>query len=60
MVMDTLGIDVAATDSDNLKTFRRMNNATGAFTYDEIVVWFRVLSKRGECQGLAECAEELA
>ena len=58
--MDTLGIDVAATDSDNLKTFRRMNNATGAFTYDEIVVWFRVLSKRGKCQGLAECAEEYA
>ena len=40
--MDTLGIDVDATDGDNLNTFKRMNNETGEFTYDEVVVWFRM------------------
>ena len=58
--MDTLGIDVDATDGDNLNTFKRMNNETGEFTYDEVVVWFRMLSRRGKCQGLADCAEEYA
>ncbi len=64
MVMDTLGIDVDATDGDNLNTFKRMNNETGEFvtefTYDEVVAWFRMLSRRGKCQGLADCAEEYA
>ena len=58
--MDTLGIDVDDTDGDNLNTFKRMNNETGEFTYDEVVVWFRMLSRRGKCQGLADCAEEYA
>ena len=60
VVLDTLGIDVDATDGDNLRTFKRMNNETGEFTYDEVVVWFWMLSKRGKCQGLAECAAEYA
>ena len=34
--MDTLGIDVDATDGDNLNTFKRMNNETGEFTYGEV------------------------
>ncbi len=37
-----------------------MNNETGEFTYDEVVVWFQMPSKRGKCKGLAECAEEYA
>jgi hypothetical protein len=40
VVMDTLGIDVDATDGDNLRTFKRMNNETDELTYDEAVVWF--------------------
>ena len=63
MVMDTLGIDVDATDGDNLSTFKRMNNETGEFRYGEVVVWFRMLSRRGKCQGLpglVDCAEEYA
>ena len=37
-----------------------MNNETGEFTYDEAVAWFRMLSRRGKCQGLADCAGEYA
>ena len=51
--MNTLGIDVDATDGANLRTFKRMNHETDEFTYDEIVVWFQVLSKTGKCQSLA-------
>ncbi len=67
VVMDTLGIDVDATDGDNLSTFKRMNNETGEFTYGEVAVWFRygfvcMLSKRGKmpgkCQRWAVCAED--
>ena len=54
VVMGTLGMDVDATDGGNSNTFKRMNNETGEFTYDEVVVWFRMLSKRGKCQGLAK------
>ena len=57
--MDTLGIDVGASVSDNMRTFKRMTNETGAFQYDEVVVWFQALSKKSECQGLSACAEAL-
>ena len=37
-----------------------MNNETGEFKYDGVVVWFRMVSKGGNCQGFVECAEEYA
>ncbi len=43
--MDTLGIDVDATAGDNAKTFKKMTNETGAFTYTEIAAWFKALSR---------------
>jgi len=58
--MDSLGIDVDALDSDNMKTFKKMTVDTGVFTYDELVVWFRTLSKLRNCQGMAGRAEEYA
>ena len=58
MVMDTLGIDVGASDSGNMTTFKKMTVDTGAFAYEEVVVWFQMLSKISKCQGLAACAEE--
>ena len=58
--MDTLGIDVGASVSDNTQTFKRMTNETKAFKYDEVVVWFQALSKKSECTGLSDCAEEYA
>ena len=36
VVMDTLGIDVDATDGDNLKSFKRMNNETDESGGDEV------------------------
>ena len=60
MVMDSLGIDVDASDSDNMRTFKKVTVSTEEFTYDEVVVWFRMLSKISKCQGLAACAEEYA
>ena len=36
--MDSLGIEVDASDSDNMKTLQRMKNETGEFTYNEVVV----------------------
>ena len=60
MVMDSLGIDVGASDSDNMQTFKKMTVDTGVFTYAELVVRFRTLSKLGTCQGLAVCAEDYA
>ena len=60
MVMDSLGIDVDASDSDNMRTFKRVTVSTEVFTYEELVVWFRMLSKISKCQGLAACAEEYA
>ncbi len=47
--MDTLGIDVGASDSDNMKTFKKMTVDTGVFTYAELVVWFRMLSNIRGC-----------
>ena len=41
--MDSLGIDVGASDSDNLRTFKKVTVSTEEFTYDEVVVWFRML-----------------
>ena len=58
--MDLLGIDVDALDSDNMKTFKKMTVDIGVFTYDELVVWFRTLSKLRNCQGMAVCAEDYA
>ena len=58
--MDSLGIDVDASDSDNMKTLQRMKNETGEFTYNEVAVWLQMLSKIGKCQGLADRAEEYA
>ncbi len=54
--MDTLGIDVGASVSENTQTFKRMTKETGAFTYDEVVVWFQALSKKSDCPGLSACA----
>ena len=42
--MDSLGIDVGASDSDNMRTFKRVTVSTEVFTYEEVVVWFRMLS----------------
>ena len=53
-------IEVDASDSDNMKTLKRMKNETGEFTYDEVVVWLQMLSKIGKCQGLANRAEDYA
>ena len=58
--MDTLGIDVGASVSDNMRTFKRVTVSTEVFTYEEVVVWFRMLSKISKCQGLAACAEDYA
>ena len=60
MVTDSLGIDVGASDSDNMRTFKRVTVSTEVFKYEEVVVWFRMLSKISKCQGLAACAEEYA
>ena len=35
VVMDSLGIEVDASDSDNMKTLKRMNNEAGDLTYDD-------------------------
>ena len=58
--MDSLGMDVAASSSDNRKTFKRMNVDTRVFTYEEIVAWLQTLSLISECQGLADYAREIA
>ena len=55
--MGSLGIEVGASDSDNMKTLQRMKNETGEFTYNEVVVWLQMLNKIGKCQGLADRAE---
>ena len=34
--MDTLGIDVGASDSDNMTTFKKMTVDPGAFRYEEV------------------------
>ena len=34
--MDTLGIDVGASGSDNMKTFKKITVDTKVFTYDEL------------------------
>ena len=60
VVMDTLGIDVDAEASDNMKTFKKITVDTKEFTYDELVVWFQTLSKLSACRGMAACAEEYA
>ena len=60
MVMDTLGIDVGASASDNMKTFKKITVDTKEFTYDELVVWFQTLSKLSACRGMAVCAAEYA
>ncbi len=60
MVVDTLGTDVGASVSDNAKTFKRMTNETGAFTYEGVIVWLKVLSRISEWPGLSACAEEYA
>ena len=39
VVLDSLGIEVDASDSDNMKTLQRMKNETGEFTEKEAVVW---------------------
>lgn len=58
--MDTLGVDVDATAEANAKTFKKMTNATGAFTYEEIVAWFQALSWISENPGISACAEDYA
>ena len=60
MVMETLGVDVDATAAANAKTFKKMTNATGAFTYEEIVAWFQALSWISENPGISACAEDYA
>ncbi len=56
MVMDSLGIDVDALDSDNMKTFKKMTVDTGEFTYAELIVWFHTLSKLSGCRGIRQDA----
>ena len=58
--MNSLGIDVGASDSDNMKNFEKMTVDTEKFTYDELVVWFETLSKLRNCSGMAACAKEYA
>ena len=58
--MDSLEIEVDASDSDNMKTLKRMKNGTWEFTYGEVVVWLQMLSKICKCQGLADRAEDYA
>jgi hypothetical protein len=58
--MDTLGVDVDATAAANAKTFKKMTNATGAFTYAEIAAWFQALSWISENPGISACAEDYA
>ena len=60
MVMSPLGFEVGASDSDNMRTFKLMNAETGVVTYEAVVVWFEVLSKISECEGLAVRAGEYA
>ncbi len=50
--MDTLGIDVGALDSANMKTFKRMTMDTKKSTYEEAAVWLVTLSKINDCGGL--------
>ena len=59
-VMETLGINVEASDSDNDKTFKRMSVDTGQFTPEEFVVWLQTLSKIRNCKGLGDCAGDIA
>jgi len=58
----SLGIDVSALETDNSKSFKRMTAAldVDVFNYEEVVVWLKVLSKLGKCQGLEDCAEDYA
>jgi hypothetical protein len=58
--MNSLGIDVGASDSDNMTNFKKMTVDTEKFTYDELVVWFETLSKLRNCSGMAACAKEYA
>jgi hypothetical protein len=58
VVMDTLGIDVGASESDNMKTFKKMTLDTKAFTYGGLVVWFQMMSKLSDCRRV--CAAEYA
>ena len=44
VVVNPLGIEVGASDSGNMKTFKRINAATGVVTYEAVVVWFEVLA----------------
>ena len=60
MVMNSLGIDVGASDSDNMRNFKKMTVDTEKFTYDGLVVWFETLSKLSNCSGMAACAKEYA
>ena len=55
--MNSLGIDVGASDSDNMKNFEKMTVDTEKFTYDELVVWFETLSKLRNCSGMAAFEE---
>ena len=43
-----------------MRTFKRVTVSTEVFKYEELVIWFRMLSKISKCQGLAACAEEYA
>ncbi len=48
-----------ASDSGNIyidiKTFKRRAVDTSEFTYAELVVWLKILSKIGKCRGRAVC-----
>ncbi len=60
MVVDSLGIDVGASESDNMKTFKTMTLDKGVLTYAELVVWFQTLSKLSDYRGIEVCAETYA
>ena len=57
--MNSLGIDVDASDSDNMKNFTKMTVDTGVFTYDELVVWFETLSKLNNCRGMQHAQKHM-
>ena len=51
-VMNTVGIEVGALDSDNMRSFKRVTVGTGCSCYGEVAVWFHMLSKISNCKGL--------
>ena len=56
--MDSLGIDVDASDSDNMKTFNKMTVDTGVFTYVELVAEYVYLIRYFKLGFNSPCVRE--